>query len=850
MSATGTILRAQRRYWQRHRLQAGLCLLGIVIGVAVYVAILLANQGALQSFRRGIADLTGSATHRVVNPAGAGIPDAVYAALARLPGVEAAAPRMQAAGRLGERAISVLGIEPIADVAFRPLDMAPARDAAAPDGVNRLLERLIAEPGAVLLPRGLAAAAGVEFDRPITVMIRGAPVTLLPIGTFGVPEGRAATFANTLVTDVSTFQERIGSPGRVQGIDLILGSGAAARVAAALPTPLRLELAGSSVARVETMSGAFHFNLQALGGFALLVAMFLIFNAAMFSVVQRSGTLAVMRCLGASRGRILLALLAEAGLLGLVGGVVGILLGRLLAQAMIGNTAATLFEVILNERTPALAVHLDAATWAIGLALSVGTAIGGALWPALEAARLAPLAALRGSRAAPEARLRVHRWVLGSALCGLVALGLVLPSRGPLAAGTVGATAVALAGAMLAPPLLVWCSRLLSPLLGRWFGPAGRIAGRSLGRDVTRTGLATAALMVALALALAIQITVGSFRDTFIVWLEQTVQADIYLQPVQDGDRRATFTPARMAALRALPGVQDAAELKTRRVLLGGREVTVLGVDAAVYLRRGGLPLAGAAVDIMARALAGEAVLVSETLARPLGLSAGDLLALPTPGGVVNLPIAAVVQNYGQPAGVVYLGKARFTHLFGPVPTERAALWVAPGTATAQVQSAVERLPVAAFWHVQPSATLRGEALAIFDRTFLITDLLGALAAVIAFIAVVSALTALLEERTRLLGYMRAIGLSARRLGWALALEAMLIALVAGVLSWVTGLLMSVVLVYVLNPRAFGWTLQFHPGHGAYGSLLLMAVVAALLGSLYPIYRATGLAVAATIREE
>jgi putative ABC transport system permease protein len=362
--------------------------------------------------------------------------------------------------------------------------------------------------------------------------------------------------------------------------------------------------------------------------------------------------------------------------------------------------------------------------------------------------------------------------------------------------------------------------------------------------------MATAALMVALALALAIQITVGSFRDTFIVWLKQTVQADIYLQPVQDGDRRAYFTPARMAELRAVPGVQDTAELKMRRVLLGGREVTVLGVDAPVYLRRGSLPLAGAAPETMAQALAGDAVLVSETLARPLGLSGGDVLHLPTPGGMVPLPIAAVVQNYGQPAGVIYLGKPHFTRLFGPVPTERAALWVAPGADTAQVQAAVERLPVAAYWHVQPSATLRGEALAIFDRTFLITDLLGALAAVIAFIAVVSALTALLEERTRLLGYMRAIGLSKRRLGWALALEAMLIALVAGVLSWGTGLLMSVVLVYVLNPRAFGWTLQFHPGHGAYGPLLLMAVVAALLGSLYPITRATGLAVAATIREE
>jgi putative ABC transport system permease protein len=114
----------------------------------------------------------------------------------------------------------------------------------------------------------------------------------------------------------------------------------------------------------------------------------------------------------------------------------------------------------------------------------------------------------------------------------------------------------------------------------------------------------------------------------------------------------------------------------------------------------------------------------------------------------------------------------------------------------------------------------------------------------------VSALLALLEERIRLLGYLRAIGVSRRRLGASLALEAALLALVAGVLSWGVGLLMSAVLVFVVNRRAFGWTLQFLPGQGSYLGLLGLALAAALLGSLYPIHRATQLSVAATIREE
>lgn len=853
MSAAFTVLRAQIRYWRGHRLQVLLCLSGIVLGVAVFMAILLANRGALESFTRGIADLTGRATHRIIHPAGSGVPEQVFVTAARYPGVLAAAPFLRTGARAGTRSVTVLGIDPVTDLSFREFRFTAASGPGSEQNgarATRLLERLIAQPGAVLLPRTLATSLDISLGRPMTLQSAGRTVSLVPIGFFDVPPKRAVSFGTTLLTDISTFQERFGRLGRLDAIDLIVKPEALEGLRAALPSALRLEPAGSGMERVRQMSQAFRFNLQALGGFALLVAMFLIFNAATFSVVQRGHAIAVMRCIGASRRGILWALMCEAGILGVVGGVLGVLLGRLAAGWMVENTAATLYEVILFLETPALGVSLSFEAWAIGISLSIGAALAGALWPALEAARMPPLAAMRGSRGLPEIGSRLRIWTLGSLVCLVAAGALTLPAEGPLLAGIAGAAALALAGAMLCPLALVACSRVAAPLLGRLAGPAARMAGRNLGRSVTRTGLATASLMVALALALAIEITVGSFRDTFVLYLNQTIRADLYLGPAEHGDELARLTPDRLATLRALPFVQDLAELKSRRVLFAGREVVVVGIDLDTYVRQKQIPLLGSDPESLRDGLLAGGVLISETLALPLKLGPGDRIDLPTPSGIETLTIAGVVQDYSVPSGIVYFTRQRFTRYFGATPTERAGIWLRPGTSPAQATATLEALPWAHRLVIQNNAAIREEALAIFDRTFIITDLLGALAAVIAFIAVVSALTALLEERMRLLGYMRAIGVSARRLGQSLAIEAMLIALVASAMSWITGVAMSMVLVFVLNPSAFGWSLQFHPGHGSYMGLMLAAVLAALLGSLYPIHRATRRPVAATIREE
>ncbi len=151
---------------------------------------------------------------------------------------------------------------------------------------------------------------------------------------------------------------------------------------------------------------------------------------------------------------------------------------------------------------------------------------------------------------------------------------------------------------------------------------------------------------------------------------------------------------------------------------------------------------------------------------------------------------------------------------------------------------------------VRPNAALRGEALAVFDRAFAITGALQLLAALVAFVGVLSALLSLQLERGRELGVLRAVGLTVRQLRGAVLLETGLMGAVAGLLAIPTGLTLALVLIYIINRRSFGWTLELHAEPGIFIQALLLAVAAALLAGVYPAIRMGRMLAAEALRGE
>ncbi|MCB0200367.1 MAG: ABC transporter permease, partial [Anaerolineae bacterium] len=252
------------------------------------------------------------------------------------------------------------------------------------------------------------------------------------------------------------------------------------------------------------------------------------------------------------------------------------------------------------------------------------------------------------------------------------------------------------------------------------------------------------------------------------------------------------------------------------------------------------------------QAMQAGAVMVSEPFANRFDLPRrGGEVTLNTPDGPRTFPVAAIYYDYASSQGTVMMALSLYRALWSDEATTALALRLAPGSDPDQVARGLQDAlaPVQSLI-VQPNQALRDEALVVFDRTFAITGALQLLATLVAFIGVLSALLSLMLDKQRELGILRAVGLTGRQLWRLVSLETGLMGAVAGLLAMPTGLVLALILIYIINRRSFGWTLQLQLSPEPFVQAMVVAVVAALLAGIYPAWRMTRMATAEAMRFE
>jgi putative ABC transport system permease protein len=328
-------------------------------------------------------------------------------------------------------------------------------------------------------------------------------------------------------------------------------------------------------------------------------------------------------------------------------------------------------------------------------------------------------------------------------------------------------------------------------------------------------------------------------------WLDTTLAADVYISAADDAGLAAV---AESGALAGIPGVEGVA-LTRARVLPTSRGD--LAIRAVAPGRHGfGLSVVTDEPEAAIMELAaGRAVLVSERLALVRQLGVGDELELPSPSGIVRLPIAGAFRDFntGEPSIVMalhlYRREWRDAELTG------VGLELAAGADPAAVETAVRSLLPNAI-RVRGSAAIKRVSLEIFDRTFQVTEVLRVLAGIVAFLGILSALLAIELERARELSVLRTIGFTPRSLGATLLTQTGLLGLAAGLAAIPIGTSLALLLVDVINRRSFGWSMDFVVTPGTLTAGLSLAVAAALLAGVYPSWRASRIELGAALREE
>jgi putative ABC transport system permease protein len=849
------LLRFGWRYLRRHPWQTILMIIGIMLGVAVVVAIDLANASASRAFDLSTDMVVGRATHQIIGGP-TGVDETLYVDLRRQAIRAATAPvvvEYVSSPELGGRPLQLLGVDPFAEAPFRSY---LSSDSSSLPSVDQGFTSFFTMPGSLLISTDLARRYGLEEGDSLRLNVAGQEKDVAIAGLLEPADALSRrALEGILLADVATAQELSGRLGKLDRIDLILGQGdevVKAQIESLLPAGAQLVEVAARAGSLEQMTAAFRTNLVALSLLALVVGLFLIYNTMTFSVVQRRPLFGTLRALGVTRRELFLMIVGEALLVGVVGTALGLLLGIFLGQEAVRLVSQTINDLYFVVTVRGVAV--PAISLVKGGLLGVLATILAAAPPAWEAASVTPKVALSRSGLEDKASAIVSRVAIAGLLLVAIGVGMLFMPTQNLIVSFGGTFAVIVGAAMITPRVTGLLMSNLVPLTGRLGGVLGRLGPRNVVKSLSRTSVAVAALMIAVSVTIGVSLMIGSFRNTVEVWLSQSVQGDIYISPPSVAGSQASgiIDPAVMPLLATWPGVRRVDTFRAVEV------ESAYGPISLAYTQN---PTIGEEriyrwVDRdptqVWQAMSEGAILVSEPLANRLGLSPGDAsLTLATPAGQRSFPIAGIYYDYTSSQGVALMAHPVFESVWGDDAVGAISLRLAPGAdADELARTLADALAPVQPLDVRPNAGLRAEALAIFDRTFAITGAMQLLTTLVAFIGVLSALLSLQLDKQRELGVLRAVGLTVRQL-WRLVLfESGLLGASAGLLALPTGFGLALILIYIINRRAFGWTLQLHVEAAPFIEAFAVAVLAALAAGILPTWRISKQVTAEAMRGE
>lgn len=796
-------LRALLSHWRRHPVQFFSVLTGLWLATALLTGVQALNSQARDSYARASQLIGGEPQASLSAPDGASFPQALFAQLRRAgwPVSPVVQGRVVLKGHEAQR-LQLLGIDPLSlpgsgSVAGQRLSQAQMLD-------------FFTTPGRTwIAAQTLQALRLHEGEQPLTANEqRLPPLQVQPDMAPGM-----------LLTDIGFAQPLLDMPGRLSR--LLLDN----TFAAGHPTPpAALQLKQGEDNNLSRLTESFHLNLDALGFLSFVVGLFIVHAAIGLALEQRRGLLRTLRACGVSARMLIVSLGVELGFLAVLGGLLGVASGYLLASLLLPDVAASLRGLYGAEVAGQLS--LSPGWWITGLGLSLFGALlagAGSLW---RAARL-PLLALANAQAWQESHgrwLRRQGWVAGAAL--VIAL-LALCWGDSLAAGFVLMAALLLGAALGLPVIL---NAVLKVLLGRSRSVLGQWFLADCRQQLPALSLALMALLLALAANIGAGSMTSGFRQTFNHWLEQRLTAELYLNP-QTPAQAQQLSPW----LARQPLVQTVLPTWQVAVQLQGWPADVFGVvDDPTYRQH--WPLLEAASTPWDRLLRDDSVMLSEQLARRLKVRLGDTVQIPTPEGAWSPHVVGIYADYGNPKGHLLVNSQHLLAHWPMLSPARFNLRVAAQNVAPLVQ-AVQREFGLEDSRIVDQQQLKGWSSQVFERTFAATAALNSLTLGVAGVALFISLLTQSQSRLGQLAPLWALGVTRRQLMLLNLGQTWLLAVLTLVLALPLGLLLAWCLDAVINVQAFGWRLPLQVFPWQLAQLLALAMLATLLACAWPLWQ-------------
>ncbi|MEO7664326.1 MAG: ABC transporter permease, partial [Candidatus Limnocylindrales bacterium] len=737
-----------------------LTIIGVMLGVAVLSASLAMSAGLDAAVDRTVRDVVGSADLRVAAFLQGGLSDETLATIAGVDGVALVAPAIErrtflAAAAAGTSngvrdAVTIVGIEPGTYAQVHPFELVS----------GSALTR--ADEASALITESLAREDGYTLGSELTIQGAGAPAVLRVVGILAGPGPVAGAAGRTVIVPIDVARAAFEVSG-VSRVDIVVADGVAASdVSGALAEritsePYVLSSPADLAAGLRASTADFLATTALIAAIILFVGAFLILNTLSMTIGERAREVGLLRAAGATRAQVVRFVLVGALLIGIVGSALGLVAGAVLGAVMAGSVQSL-------TGFPTEVAGLDAGSLLLAFLVGLAITVAGALEPALRAARISPVEALRARLDLPAARRTRLGWVAAVFIAVEVIALLVWPP----AAGSTGADralgvyAVLLAATLATPFLLPPLARILGRPIGSVLKLEERLARGSLARDRSRAALTLGSLVVGLAMIVALGWTAQAARNAATAWLDGVVPGDEVVTSI----RPVAADEGVAEVLSAVAGVKAVTPIATFDLAIRGTRFDAAAVVGADLLADGRLTfVAGDRRTALPALDAGGSAVVPVAAAKRLGLKVGDTIGLALGGGEhLDLRVAGIVER-SIPAGggeAILVGWPDATDRLGVAGADVFAVRFQPAATTAD-RAALETAARGLALEPSPLTRIQGAVTDALGRVFGLFDALALIAVLVAGLGIVNTLTMSVVERVREIGVLRAIGMSRRQ---------------------------------------------------------------------------------------
>ncbi|MFZ5998690.1 MAG: ABC transporter permease [Nitrospirota bacterium] len=779
-----------------------LSILGVALGIGLFIGVKVASDRALVSFESGIQGLNPRANYEIIDISGIDFDERVYREVLHVE--ERILPLLKVNGNIPslKDTIDINGLYTVKALRFLPESAATDID----------VEQFFRKENGILVSKKFAGKHGLKRGAVIHALVYDKEYPLEIVDVLDAEQ----LPANTVIMDLGNFQEYFRKWGLLSRIDLETDAHTAERLQRMLPPNLSLERKEEVIKSQESLVASFRYNLQFISLIAILVGVFLLYNTVFISVVKRRTEIGILRSLGADKDTVIFLFTIQGILLGFIGSVIGIGLGQIIAYFSVIAVERTISTMYGTIAISDYLISMRDALRALGLGLLISL-IASAV-PAFEASRIRPNESSKEGTF--ESKYRKYQGVL--ALAGLFCIGAggvlsyidyrYTPFEFPFLA-YLGILSIIAGFSFLSPFYLSLVLKMIRTPSERLLKATAKITIGDMKGNIYRFSVSLMSVAISGALIVALLTLIFSFKKSLESWIARTISADIYIKPASCTSNFCFYPLSEevVSIVQSFPEVAGVDRFRTLHLDLFGRKVVAGFGDIEMQRRHSKVNYFDIEEEGRFKELGQrKQVAISNYLSIKYGLREGDPLEIQTPKGKQAFIVNDTFSSYSTTSGFIYMDRKWLKEYWGLDDATQMAVYVKKGTDVDRfAQKLRAQLSTKYSLEVMNSSELRDKVLTIFNRSFAITYAIELISIVVSLIGVINTLLALVLERKRDISIIRYLGGDWRQIQCMLIFAAGIIGIAGTFLGTLMGPLMSIIFIHVVNKVSFGWEIHF-----------------------------------------